>query len=50
VLLARVNGPGVEINRVGSILLIVGIVGIFPAMLLLFWSSRFDNLRSRPTY
>jgi hypothetical protein len=34
------HGSGVEINRVGSILLIVGIVGIILLMLLLFWSSR----------
>ena len=50
VLSAEAIDPGVEINKVGAILLIVGIVGIFPAMLLLFWSSRFDHLRSRPTY
>jgi hypothetical protein len=49
VLLAEANDPGVEINRVGATLLIVGLVGIVPALLLLFWSSRFDNLRSRPT-
>jgi hypothetical protein len=40
VLLAQTDSSGVEINKVGSILLIVGIVGVLPAMLLLFWSSR----------
>jgi hypothetical protein len=40
VLLVQTDSSGVEINKVGSILLIVGIVGVFPAMLLLFWSSR----------
>jgi hypothetical protein len=40
VLLAQTDRSGVEINKVGSILLIVGIVGIIPAMLFLFWMSR----------
>ena len=40
VLLVEPNGSGVEINKLGSILLIVGLVGIFPAVVLLFWSSR----------
>jgi hypothetical protein len=40
VLLAERHGSGVEINKVGSILLIVGLVGVVPAMLFLFWSSR----------
>lgn len=40
VLLTQAKGPGVEINLVGSILLIVGIVGITVSMLFLFWSSR----------
>ena len=40
VLLAEPNGSGVEINKVGSILLIVGLVGILPALLFLLWSSR----------
>jgi hypothetical protein len=40
VLLAEPPGSGVEINKVGSILLIVGLVGIVPAMLFLLWSSR----------
>jgi len=62
VVLAQANGSGVEINEVGSILLIVGIVGIIPSMLFLFWSSRarpnhwprrrtnIDNLPSGPSY
>ena len=40
VLLAQTDGPGVEINKVGSILLVVGLVGIVPSMLFLLWSSR----------
>jgi hypothetical protein len=40
VLLAQTGGSGVEINKVGSILLIVGLVGVVPSLLLLFWSSR----------
>jgi hypothetical protein len=40
VLLAEQDGSGVEINRVGSILLVVGLVGIVPSMLFLLWSSR----------
>jgi hypothetical protein len=40
VVLAQANGSGVEINTVGSILLIVGIAGIILSMLFLFWSSR----------
>jgi hypothetical protein len=40
VLLARTDGSGVEVNKVGSILLIVGLAGIVPSMLFLFWSSR----------
>jgi hypothetical protein len=40
VLLAQMDGLGVEINKVGSILLVVGLVGIIPSMLFLFWSSR----------
>ena len=40
VLLAQTDGPGVEISRVGSILLIVGLVGIVPSLVFLFWSSR----------
>jgi hypothetical protein len=62
VVLTPANGSGVEINQVGSILLIVGIVGIIPSMLFLFWSSRagpdhwsrrrthIDNLPSGPAY
>ena len=38
--LPQAQGPGVEIHTVGSILLIVGIVGIILSMLFLFWSSR----------
>jgi hypothetical protein len=39
---------GVEIHAVGSILLIVGIVGVILSMLFLFWSSsrRFETARS----
>jgi hypothetical protein len=40
VLLAEPSGSGVEINKVGSILLIVGLVGIVPSTLFLLWSSR----------
>ena len=40
VLLAEPSGSGVEINKVGSILLIVGLAGIVPAVLFLLWSSR----------
>jgi hypothetical protein len=40
VLLAQADGSGVEINRVGSILLIGGLVGFVLALLFLFWSSR----------
>jgi hypothetical protein len=40
VVVAQANGSGVEVNKVGSILLIVGIVGIILSMLFLFWSSR----------
>jgi hypothetical protein len=40
VLRAQTGGSGVEINKVGSILLIVGLVGVVPSLLLLFWSSR----------
>ena len=43
------HGSGVEIHTVGSILLIVGIVGMILSMLLLFWSSssrRFDTAPS----
>jgi hypothetical protein len=40
VLLAERHGSGVEINKVGSILLVVGLVGVVPAMLFLLWSSR----------
>ena len=36
----QAHGPGVEIHTVGSILLIVGIVGVILSMLFLFWSSR----------
>jgi hypothetical protein len=44
VVLARTNGSGVEINKVGSILLVVGIAGVILSMPLLFWSSRrFDT-------
>jgi hypothetical protein len=35
-----VDRPGVEINKVGATLLIVGIVGILPSTLFLLWSSR----------
>lgn len=50
VLLAQTDGSGVEVNSFGSILLIVGLVGMIPSLLLLFWSSGLDNLPSRPTY
>jgi hypothetical protein len=40
VLLAEHDGSGVEINRVGSILLVFGLVGVVSAMLFLLWSSR----------
>ena len=40
VVVAQAKGSGVEINKAGSILLIVGIVGIILSMLFLFWSSR----------
>jgi hypothetical protein len=39
VVLAQASGSGVEINTVGSILLIVGIVGIILSLLFLWWSS-----------
>jgi hypothetical protein len=39
VVLAQASGSGVEINKVGSILLIVGIVGIILSLLFLLWSS-----------
>ena len=38
--LPQAHGPGVEIHTVGSILLIVGIVGVILSMLFLLWSSR----------
>lgn len=40
VVLAQSKGSGVEINQVGSILLIVGIAGLIPSALFLLWSSR----------
>jgi hypothetical protein len=40
ILLAQTDGPGVEINRLGSILLIGGLAGIVPPLLLMLWSSR----------
>jgi hypothetical protein len=40
VLLAEPSGSGVEINKVGSVLLIVGLAGIVPSLLILLWSSR----------
>ncbi len=38
-----IGGSGVEIHTVGSILLIVGIVGVIASLLLLLWSSRTRN-------
>jgi hypothetical protein len=45
---AAAHGSGVEIHTFGSILLIVGIVGVILSMLFLFWSSSrgFDTARS----
>jgi hypothetical protein len=40
VLLAQTDGSGVEINKVGSVLLVVGLVGVVPAMLFLLLSAR----------
>ena len=40
VVLAQANGSGVELNQVGSILLIVGIAGIILSLLLWLWSFR----------
>ena len=37
VLLAEPTGSGVEIHKVGSVLLIVGLAGIFPSLLFLLW-------------
>jgi hypothetical protein len=44
---ADVHGSGVDIHRVGSILLIAGIAGVILSLPLLFWSSsrRFDTAR-----
>lgn len=44
---ADAQGSGVDIHRVGSILLIAGIVGVILSLPLLFWSSsrRFDTAR-----
>jgi hypothetical protein len=49
VVLVQANGSGVEINRLGSILLIVGIVGVTVSVLFLFRRSssrRFDTAPS----
>jgi hypothetical protein len=49
VVLVQANGSGVEINRLGSILLIVGIVGVIVSVLFLFRRSssrRFDTAPS----
>jgi hypothetical protein len=49
VVIVQANGSGVEVNRLGSILLIVGIVGVIVSVLFLFlWSSskRFDTALS----
>jgi hypothetical protein len=43
VTLAQTSGSGVEIHTVGSILLIVGIVGLIAALLILFCSFRTTN-------
>jgi hypothetical protein len=40
VTLAQTSGSGVEIHTVGSILLIVGIVGVIASLLVLLWSFR----------
>ena len=51
VVLAQSNGSGVEINQVGSILLIVGIAGLIPSALFLLWCSRArPDLTSGPAY
>jgi hypothetical protein len=44
----QAHDSGVELHTVGSILLIVGIVGVILSVLLLFWSSsrRFETARS----
>jgi len=42
------NSSGVEINRVGSILLIVGLAGMMLSMGFLFWSSRAAPTTGRP--
>ena len=46
--LRQVNGSGVEIHTVGSILLIVGLVGVILSVPFLFWSTsrRFDAAQS----
>jgi hypothetical protein len=43
VTLAQTGGSGVEIHTVGSILLIVGIIGVIAWLPVLFWSSRTTN-------
>lgn len=43
----RMPRSGVQIHRVGSILLIVGIAGLIPSMMFLYWSSR--SRRDRAT-
>lgn len=46
--LRQVNGSGVEIHTVGSIVLIVGLVGVILSVPFLFWSTsrRFDAAQS----
>jgi hypothetical protein len=43
----RMPQSGVQIHRVGSILLIAGIAGLIPSMMFLYWSSR--SRRDRAT-
>jgi hypothetical protein len=42
----QARGSGVQTHTVGSILLIVGLVGIILSLSLLFWSSRTKSRRA----
>jgi hypothetical protein len=44
VVVAPVDGPRVEINKAGSILLIVGIAGVMSSVLYLLWTSKLPSL------
>jgi hypothetical protein len=41
---APASGPRVEINKAGSILLIVGIAGVMSSVLYLLWTSKLQSL------